>query len=166
MRAGVALGSNLGDRLENLIAARLAIRGAAGVEGPVVASAVYETEPVGCEPGAPKFLNAVVEVAFSGQPAELLRELRSIETRLGRPAAHVRNTSRTIDLDLLYCGDMQLDTSELQLPHPRLHDRRFVLEPLADIRPDLVLPGQSETVSTLLRRLPEAPALVCSATQW
>ena len=166
MRAGVALGSNLGDRLANIKAARDAISGAIGVEEPLLASAVYETEPVDCEPGAPKFLNGVIEVEFTGEPAELLGKLRSIERELGRPARHVRNTSRTIDLDLLYFADTQLDTTELQLPHPRLQERRFVLEPLADIRPDLVLPGQAQPVEALLRRLPGTPALVRFATQW
>lgn len=166
MRAGVALGSNLGDRMQNLRAAREAIAMIDGVEGELLASAVYETAPVGCEPGAPKFLNAVLEVGFSRPAGELLSQLRRIERELGRPPDHPRNTSRTIDLDLLYFGATELSTAELQLPHPRLRERRFVLEPLADIRPDLVLPGQTESVAMLLSGLPRPPALVRFATQW
>lgn len=166
MRTGVALGSNLGDRLANLRAARDAICDAKGVEGPLLASAVYETEPVGCESGAPGFLNAVIEVGYGGEPKQLLASLRSIEQTLGRASHHPRNTPRTIDLDLLYFGDAQLATPELELPHPRLHDRRFVLEPLAGIRPNLVLPRQTESVAALLRRLPQTPAVVRFAAEW
>ena len=166
MRAGVALGSNLGDRLENLRAARRAIARRVARRQTLLASAVYETEPVGCEPGAPGFLNAVIEFDFEGEPAELLEKLREIERRLGRARNHLRNTSRTIDLDLLYFDDLHIATPELELPHRRLHERRFVLEPLADIRPDLLLPTQSESVAALLRRLPPSPAVVRSAAQW
>ena len=143
MRAGVALGSNLGDRLGNLNSARRQISSLANVRPPIFASAAYETEPVACEPGAPKFLNAVMEIGYAGEPEELLRQLRAIESSLGRPPAHARNVSRTVDLDLLYFGEVQVAGADLELPHPRMHERRFVLEPLAEIRPDLMLPAQS-----------------------
>ncbi|CAN5161586.1 2-amino-4-hydroxy-6-hydroxymethyldihydropteridinediphosphokinase [soil metagenome] len=165
-RAGIALGSNLGDRLGNLRAARRQLRLLSRAESPVLASAVYETEPVGCEPGAGAFLNAVVEIGVGGEPQELLRQLRRIEQELGRPPEHAKNTSRTLDLDLLYFGAEQISTGVLQLPHPRLHERRFVLQPLADIRADLVLPGQMESVGELLARLGPTPPLVRSATEW
>lgn len=166
MRAGIALGSNLGDRLGNLKAARERLSQAAGVHSPVLASAAYETEPIGCEPGAPRFLNAVLEIDYNGEPLALLRQLREIEAALGRPAAHLQNTSRTIDLDLLYFGETEISRNELQLPHPRMHERRFVLEPLGQIRPELVLPRRRETVAELLRRLPDAPPLVRIASEW
>src|ERR1700748_832922 len=101
MRAGVALGSNLGDSLANLRAARAAIGGLPGVLSPLIASAIYETEPVGCEPGAPSFLNAVVEFGFEGDPFQLFNDLRKIELALGRPPQHRPNVSRSIDIDLL-----------------------------------------------------------------
>ncbi|MEP6956060.1 MAG: 2-amino-4-hydroxy-6-hydroxymethyldihydropteridine diphosphokinase [Chthoniobacterales bacterium] len=104
MRAGIALGSNLGDRLAQLSAARLQLSALPEVQPPILASPVYETEPVGCEPGAPPFLNAVVEVDYDGDPYTLLAALRQIEAALGRPAVHARNASRTLDLDLLYLG--------------------------------------------------------------
>ncbi|MFN2622875.1 MAG: 2-amino-4-hydroxy-6-hydroxymethyldihydropteridine diphosphokinase [Chthoniobacterales bacterium] len=154
MRAGVALGSNLGERLANLRNARREIAAMSGTLPPLRCSAIYETEPVDCEKGAANFFNAVIEFGYAGQPIELRRELAAIERVLGRPAAHDRNISRPIDLDLLYFGEMIIETVELQLPHPRIVDREFVLRPLADIRPDLVLPGQAEAVDVLLLRLP------------
>jgi 2-amino-4-hydroxy-6-hydroxymethyldihydropteridine diphosphokinase len=154
MRAGVALGSNLGERLANLRNARREIAAMKGALPPLRCSAIYETEPVDCEKGAAKFFNAVIEIGYAGQAFELRRELAGIERILGRPAAHERNVSRPIDLDLLYFGEMIIETAELRLPHPRIADREFVLRPLADIRPDLVLPKQTESVNVLLLRLP------------
>lgn len=166
MKAGVALGSNLGDRLANLRAARTAIAALGDVRPLLLASAVYETEPVGCAADAAKFLNAVVEIDCAGEAHDLLRELVEIETRLGRPASHARNISRTLDLDFLYFGDMQIETPELQLPHPRIAEREFVLRPLADIRPELVLPNQTEPTRNLLLKLPKGPAVVRIAAEW
>lgn len=166
MRAGVALGSNLGEKLANLRNARKDISALPGVLPPLRASAVYETEPVGCEPGAAKFLNAAIEFGYAGEPLDLLLALGAIEKLLGRSASHARNVSRTIDLDLLYFGDLEIETPELQLPHPRLTEREFVLRPLADLQPDLVLPGKTESVGELLRRLPDTGAVVRVAVEW
>jgi len=154
MITGIALGSNMGDRLLRLQEARdeLAAR-----YGNVRCSRVYETEPVGCEPGTVAFLNAVVEIEYSGQPSGLLKELQSIEEKMGRPSRHPRNAPRTIDLDLLYAGNLVLCNESITIPHPRLHLRRFVLEPLCDVHPDLTLPGQRETVALLLAKLPPEP---------
>ena len=117
MRTAVALGSNIGDRLENLRAARKAIFDLANVKAPALSSAVYETEPIGCEPGAGKFLNAVVEFEYADDPARLLEQLIRIEEAMGRKPDHPKNASRTIDIDLLYCGDQRIDDERLQLPH-------------------------------------------------
>jgi len=160
MRTAVALGSNIGDRLENLRAARKAIFDLANVKPPILSSAVYETEPVGCEPGAGKFLNAVVEFEYEGDPARLLEQLIQIEEALGRKRDHPQNVSRTIDIDLLYCGDQQINDERLQLPHPRLHVRTFVLRPLADIRPNLVLSREKKTVSDVLADFKDSGAVV------
>jgi 2-amino-4-hydroxy-6-hydroxymethyldihydropteridine diphosphokinase len=165
MRAGVALGSNLGERLANLRNARKEIAAMSGTLPPLRCSAIYETEPVDCEEGAAKFFNAVIEFGYAGQPVELRRELAAIERVLGRPAAHERNVSRPIDLDLLYFGELVMETPELRLPHPRIVDREFVLRPLADIRPDLVLPKQIEAVKILLLRLP-ATGVVRLDLEW
>jgi 2-amino-4-hydroxy-6-hydroxymethyldihydropteridine diphosphokinase len=166
VRTAVALGSNIGNRVENLRAARKAILAFSDVKPPILSSAVYETEPVGCEPGAGKFLNAVVEFEYEGDPAPLLEQLIEIEEALGRERDHRQNVSRTIDIDLLYCGDQRINGERLQLPHPRLHLRTFVLRPLADIRPDLVLPGEKKTVSDLLADLKDSGAVVRFAESW
>lgn len=166
MRTAVALGSNLGDRLENLRAARSAILDLANVKPPILSSTIYETEPVDCEPGANKFLNAVVEFDYKGDPTRLLEQLIRIEEALGRTRDHPKNVSRTIDIDLLYCGDRNIEDQRLQLPHPRLHLRKFVLQPLADIRPGLILPRQTKTVSQLLKELKESSAVVRLMDNW
>jgi len=166
MRAGVALGSNLGERLANLRNARKDIAALNGVLPPMRASAIYETEPVGCEKGAAKFLNAAIEFEYAGEAPDLLRELAAIERLLGRAAAHARNVSRSLDLDLLYFGALEIKTAELQLPHSRITKREFVLRPLADIRPDLVLPRQTESVGALLLQLTQTGAVVRAAVEW
>jgi 2-amino-4-hydroxy-6-hydroxymethyldihydropteridine diphosphokinase len=166
MRVGVALGSNLGERLANLRNARKDISALSGALPPLRSSAIYETEPVGCEKGAAKFLNAVIEFGFAGEAQDLLHQLAAIEKLWGRPGAHPRNISRTIDLDLLYFGDLETETADLQLPHPRITEREFVLRPLADIRPDLILPRQSESVDVLLLRFTEGTAVVRRDLEW
>jgi 2-amino-4-hydroxy-6-hydroxymethyldihydropteridine diphosphokinase len=166
MRVGVALGSNLGYRLANLHAARKAIVKLPGSGPPIVASPIYETEPINCEPGAGKFLNAVLEFDYEGEPVDLLEKLIRIEESLGRERDHPRNISRQIDIDLLYFGDRKFDTGKLQLPHPRLHFRRFVLQPLADIRPDLILPNQTRSVREILARLDDSSKVGRWKDQW
>ena len=166
MRTAVALGSNIGYRIENLRAARKAIVDLANVTPPILSSEAYETEPVGCEPGAGKFLNAVVEFEYEGDPVRLLEQLIQIEEALGRKRGHPRNASRTIDIDLLYCGERRINDDRLQLPHPRLHLRAFVLGPLADIRPDLILPGGKKSVSDLLTDLKDSDAVVRFSEGW
>jgi 2-amino-4-hydroxy-6-hydroxymethyldihydropteridine diphosphokinase len=166
MRTAVALGSNLGDRLGLLRTARRKIVNLADVHGPVLSSAIYETDPVDCEPGAQKFLNAVVEFDYEGDPVNLWKKLAEIEATLGRPRHHARNVSRKIDIDLLYAGDMNVEDQELQLPHPRLHLRKFVLQPLADMRPELVLPNHVKTVRELLAQLDDPGRVGKIANEW
>lgn len=158
-RAGIALGSNLGDRMSHLRAALEALRKIATPSEPALAAPVYQTEPCLCPPGSPDFLNTVVEIGFDGGPLELLAQTREIEKQLGRTRGAERNTPRTIDIDLLYLGDEVLEEAELTLPHPRIGERRFVLQPLSDIRPELVLPGKTRVVADLLKELTsdEAP---------
>jgi 2-amino-4-hydroxy-6-hydroxymethyldihydropteridine diphosphokinase len=166
MRTAVALGSNLGDRLGNLRAARQRISDLPDIQPPVLSSAIYETDPVDCEPGAPKFLNAVVEFGYDGDPLHLLKKLKSVEDALGRPREHARNVSRKIDIDLLYIGDTKINHRELELPHPRMHLRKFVLQPLADIRPELILPLQAKIVRELLAQLNDTCNVVCVRNDW
>ena len=155
MRIGIALGSNLGDRLENLRKAREAVMKLPGTGEPILSSSVYSTSPVDCEAGARDFLNAVIEIDYDGDPRTLLPQMKAIESALGRSPGYARNVSRAIDLDFLYAGGLQINEEKLRVPHPRMHDRRFVLQPLADIRPELVLPGQEKPVSEVLASLPQ-----------
>ena len=166
MRTAIALGSNLGDRLGNLRAARQRTGELADVQPPILSSATYETEPIGCEPGAANFLNAVVEFDYEGDPMQLLEQLVRIEESLGRKRDRPKNVSRTIDIDLLYCGDRQRDNEGLRLPHPRMHLRRFVLQPLVEIRPDLILPKQTKSVADLLAELKETDDVVRFRDDW
>ena len=166
MRTAVALGSNLGDRLGNLRAARKAIVALSNVKPPILSSAIYETEPIDCEPGAEKFLNAVLEFDYEGELTPLLEHLIRIEEALGRKRDHPKNVSRPIDIDLLYCGSRNIRHERLELPHPRMHLRKFVLQPLADIRSNLVLPGQKKTVREFLKDLKQSGEVVRFAEAW
>lgn len=166
VQTGLALGSNLGDRLAHLRAGRDFLLALHEGPGPPALSPVYETDPVGCPPGSPAFLNAVLEIETSLDPATLLARLAACEQQLGRPARRATNAPRPLDLDLLYAGDTSLDLPDLTVPHPRLAQRRFVLQPLAAIRPQLILPGQSLTVTQLLAALPDAPPVRLSAATW
>ena len=166
MRAAIALGSNLGDRLANLTVGREAVLRLPGVSAPVLCSRVYETEPVGTGPDAGPFLNAVIEVELSAAPFALLAGLRSIESALGRPIRYPRNAPRTLDLDILYISDLVVNNDALILPHPRLHLRRFVLAPLNDIRPELHLPGQTRSIAELLASLGDSSAVTVFAEAW
>jgi 2-amino-4-hydroxy-6-hydroxymethyldihydropteridine diphosphokinase len=166
MRTAVALGSNIGERLENLRVARKEILDLPNVKAPILSSGVYETEPIGCEPGAGKFLNAVVEFDYEGDTLRLLEQLIHIEEALGRKRDHPRNVSRIIDVDLLYSGEGRINNERLQLPHPRLHLREFVLRPLADIRPELLLPDRNRTIRQLLAEVEQSGGVVRYADTW
>jgi 2-amino-4-hydroxy-6-hydroxymethyldihydropteridine diphosphokinase len=148
VRAYVGLGANLGDR-------EAAIRAAAERLGAVRLSTIRETEPWGYE-DQPRFLNAVAELETDLSPRALLDRLLEIERELGRTRDGPRWGPRTIDLDLLLYDDERLDEPGLTVPHPRLHERRFVLEPLAELDPGLEVPGRGR-VDALLTRL-ESPA--------
>ena len=163
---GLALGSNLGDRWSYLRAARHFLAGLHEGADHAAVSSVYETEPVDCPPGSAPFLNAVMEIVTSLDPDELLARSERFERRLGRPAARERNDPRPIDIDILYAGDRAIRRAGCEVPHPRLTRRRFVLQPLAEIRPDLVLPGQTRTVAELLASLPAMPAVRRAAAVW
>jgi 2-amino-4-hydroxy-6-hydroxymethyldihydropteridine diphosphokinase len=165
-RAGIALGSNLGDRLNMLQKARDQILHIDGNCLPVLQSAIYETSPVDCEPGAQNFYNAVIEIGFKGSADALLTHLRQIELALGREHEHRRNVSRTVDLDLLYFDDLQCNQAHLRLPHPRIADRAFVLRPLADIASNLRLPGHKATVPELLVNLRSDESMKRVADKW
>jgi|GEM_PF-379598 len=155
--AGIALGSNIEPRLENLRRAGQHLRQLAVPNTPFLMSRVYETAPVDCPPDSPPFLNAALELTTTLEPHALLSELLRIESLLGRPPRHALNAPRPIDLDILYFNNLSLQTKDLVLPHPCLTVRRFVLQPLADIHPDLVI--ETKTVDQWLSELPEHESL-------
>lgn len=155
VRAYVGMGSNLGDRAGNLL---LGVRGmlAAGLRVARLSSA-YETEPVGVEGEQPAFLNMVAELYAPLPPPEvLLSLLLDIERGLGRSRERLL-AARTLDLDLLLYGDVLRHTETLTLPHPRLHLRRFVLAPLAELAPEARHPAFGETFARLLAATAERP---------
>jgi len=149
--AYLALGSNLGDRRANLEAALAALRANTAVRVLAV-SGFIETEPVGGPPGQGAYLNGAAAVETDLEPHALLTECKRIEKSLGRREGP-RWGPRIVDLDILFYGAIVLDAPDLTLPHPRLRERRFVLEPLAEIAPDLVDPVTGLTVGELLARL-------------
>ncbi|MDA7888272.1 2-amino-4-hydroxy-6-hydroxymethyldihydropteridine diphosphokinase [Akkermansiaceae bacterium] len=153
IRTGISIGSNLGNRLANLRIARDMVVRLNPNDDSYKQSSIYQTDPVDCPPDSPDFYNAVVEIGYIGTPHDLLTCIQGIEWHLGRVATAERNAPRKIDLDILYFGNTVIDEDVLIIPHPRLTDRRFVLKPLADICPHLVLPGDETTVGEHLRQL-------------
>jgi 2-amino-4-hydroxy-6-hydroxymethyldihydropteridine diphosphokinase len=156
MRYGIALGTNLGDRATHL---RTAVEHLTQLGAEVLAiGQVYETSPVQCPEGSQPFLNTVLELESALAPLELHAQLQRIEREMGRPELRAQNSPRPIDLDVLYADGVVMNDPRLTLPHPRLHLRRFVLQPLADIQPQRVIPPHHQSVSELLRILPEMAA--------
>lgn len=141
MRAYLGLGSNEGDRLARLRAAREALARAGGIEV-LRASSVYETEPQGEAAGqGGDFLNACLEIETELDPEELLARCKAVERELGREPGGPRHAPRPIDVDVLLIGDLRYRTERLELPHPDLQRRRFALLPLLELDPTLRLPG-------------------------
>jgi len=147
-RCFIALGANLGDPVATVKAAILALRELPRTEF-VAASSLYRTAPVGLK-HQPDFINAVVELIAVSPAPTLLESLFAIEERFGRRRS-VKNAPRTLDLDLLLHGDLVSNDPQLTLPHPRLHERAFVLAPLAEIAPRLIVPGRGSVRELLLR---------------
>ena len=150
MPAYIALGSNMGDPSRNVARALRALEGLSAT--PVVKSSLWLTKPIDCPPGSPDFVNAIaaIEPLKYENPESLLANLLELEIGFGRHPKKVENEPRPLDLDLIACNEEIRDTDELILPHPRWHQRHFVLEPFNEIAPLAILPGQEHTVAHLL----------------
>jgi 2-amino-4-hydroxy-6-hydroxymethyldihydropteridine diphosphokinase len=146
VRAFLGLGSNVGDRRGHLRAA------VAGIPDVVAVSPLYETEPVGGPPGQDDYLNLVVELDTGRTPRELLELARRVEEAAGRVRT-VRDGPRTLDVDVLLVSDQVVQEPDLVVPHPRLWERRFVVEPLGDLAPDLVSPAARIASGGVVRAL-------------
>jgi len=167
IEAGLSLGCNLDDRLASLQAARAAI--AALPEVAILASApIYETEPIGVpeEYTHIEFYNTVIIIGTSLDAHKLFSHLQKIETALGRKRTFRQNTPRLIDIDLIYYNGQTIRSGGLVIPHPRWTKRRFVLQPLADVRGYLVLPGHDRRVRDILAALPAGQTVRPVLAQW
>lgn len=156
----IALGSNVGD--SQSILSRAMERLELLSSEPLLRSSFWQTTPVDCPPGSPPFVNAVVGLApREGEtPDSLLGKLLEMEKEFGRKPKQVLNEPRRLDLDLITFGQEIRATKQLMLPHPRAHERRFVLQPLSEFASDLVLPGQRKNVADLLAGLDAREKLV------
>jgi 2-amino-4-hydroxy-6-hydroxymethyldihydropteridine diphosphokinase len=150
----VALGSNLGDSRKTILDAMARLQNFSAE--PILKSSLWQTTPVDCPPDSPKFVNAIAGLVPRNEetPESLLKKLRELEKEFGRQPKKVLNEPRPLDLDLIAFGNEIRNSPELILPHPRAHLRRFVLQPLSELAPELILPGQTKTVSQLLAELP------------
>ncbi|HBM77135.1 MAG TPA: 2-amino-4-hydroxy-6-hydroxymethyldihydropteridine diphosphokinase [Verrucomicrobiales bacterium] len=167
VRAGIALGSNLGNRISNLRAARDLLRKLTPADPADIQAPIYCSCPVNCPADSPDFFNTVVEINYNGTPAQLLGQTQAIEAQLGRIPDTPPNSPRVIDLDILYLGEQITDSDNLVIPHPRMTQRRFVLQPLSDIRPSMTLPGDSVSVLDHLRSLnPDVAQLTLVEAEW
>ncbi|NQU39072.1 MAG: 2-amino-4-hydroxy-6-hydroxymethyldihydropteridine diphosphokinase [Lentisphaerae bacterium] len=163
----ISMGSNLGDRLHNMQMAR--DRLLHDPEFTVVAqSPVYDTEPVEVAPAyqSLSYLNAVLVIESRIAPHSVMLHLHEIEYEMGRVRGADRNAPRPIDLDILYAGDIAASAPGLSIPHPRWQERRFVVEPLADVRPHHILPDDPRTVAEVLAALPSEPKVALFSRNW
>jgi 2-amino-4-hydroxy-6-hydroxymethyldihydropteridine diphosphokinase len=147
-RVFVGLGANLGDAVHSVRAALLQLGGLPRTVV-VAASSLYRSAPL--DAAGPDYVNAVAELRTELEPDELLAQLQALEQRFGRQRPH-RNAPRTLDLDLLYFGERRIVSPALSVPHPRLHERAFVLAPLSELAPGLPCPGGLDVAQTLALR--------------
>ena len=149
----IALGSNLGDSMVNIKRAFAKLQELSDIT--IQKSSFWRSTPVDCPPGSPDFINAavIIEPLPEETPESLLVKLQDLEDQFGRQTKVTVNEPRPLDLDIIAYEEKARKTPQLTLPHPRWHQRRFVLEPLNEIAPDAILPGQSQTVFQLLLEL-------------
>lgn len=160
-RAFLSLGSNIGDRHENLLEAIQLLEETKGILS-VLSSPIYETAPVGFLDQA-NFLNLVLKLETNLQAESLLEVCQSIEQQLGRKRT-IKNGPRTIDLDILLYDQDVVELAHLQIPHPRMHERAFVLIPFAAIEGEVIFPTTGETIQDLIQKL--SPADITDVKEW
>jgi len=167
VEVGLGLGSNEGDRIGNLIAAKKMLEATPGIEL-IAQSSLYETEPVGVKPEYQhmKFINAVLIIRAELLLVDLHGICLKIEETIGRRRTPDRFSPRPLDIDVLYAGSQILQSHKLRLPHPQCLKRRFVLEPLAEVRADFILPTTVESVKKLLAGLPPGEQVVKLSDPW
>ncbi len=167
MEIGLGLGSNMGDRLGHLIRARERILAIPGVQL-VAQSPVYDTDPVDvpAEFAGLTFLNSVLIIETSVSIHRLIGLFQSVEQETGRTPDALRNRPRPIDIDIIYADQIRTKADRVTIPHPRWASRRFVVQPLNDVRPDLHIPGLSGTVSAVLSGLTDRSRVTVFADRW
>ncbi len=161
----IALGSNLGDSQKIILDAFTRLQSFSAET--ILKSALWQTLPVDCPPNSPKFFNAVVGLVpkKNETPESFLEKLQGLEKVFGRKPKVIFNEPRLLDLDLIAFGNEVKNTPNLILPHPRAHLRRFVLQPLSEIAPELILPGQEKNALDLLALLPEDQSMTRCETR-
>lgn len=167
MEVGLSIGSNLGDRLNHLRKAAHYIM-TLPVTTIIARSRIYETAPVGVKPEYRNlaYLNAIILISTALPLDDLSVQLHAIEAAMGRIRTDDRFAPRPIDIDILYAGNTIRNDDELTLPHPRWAERRFVLQPLADVRPDMIFPGDQQTVTAILTGLPGESDVIPLPDSW
>lgn len=167
MDVGLSLGTNLGDRLANLKQAKDRIISSSGISA-VTQSPVYETEPVDVPPEHIdlKFFNAIIIIETIVSIPQLMSLFQFIEQQIGRIPDTVRYSPRPMDIDIIYADQLQMEEDHVVIPHPRWTERRFVVQPLCDVRHDLIIPGQSLTVSEILSELTDKSVVELTTRNW
>ena len=167
MEIGFSLGSNMHNRKRLLMQAKTLLLSAPRTQF-VDQSPIYETTPVDVQPEYQDmaYLNSVVIVESELPLESWLSYIGKIETSLGRERSDDRNAPRPIDIDMIYAGDQTVNGTGLEVPHPRWADRRFVVQPLCDVRPEMVLPEEHRSVSNILGTLPQDDALSVFDERW
>ncbi len=164
---GIAFGSNLGNRLSNLRQAKRLLLHHCSNPKDAKFSPIYETQPVDCALETNNFLNAVACLPLSLPPEDALNLCLKIESSFDRPKKREKNAPRTIDLDIIYAGSLIHNSKKLTIPHPKLYERRFVLEPLSTIMPSLILTNQKKTILQHLNDIESSePPLIKITNTW
>jgi 2-amino-4-hydroxy-6-hydroxymethyldihydropteridine diphosphokinase len=165
MQIGLSLGSNIGNRCKTIIKAKIYITELPSVTF-VNQSSIYKTEPVNMTDNCDNyFLNSILIIETTLPIYQFAQHIFEIENILGRPPKRLKNTSRKIDIDIIYANNLIIKES-LTIPHPRCFNRKFVMQPLNEIMPDLKLPGQSLTVTEITKSLPEKPSVELFTQNW